>query len=885
MDENVLKSLQNITEMDADRHDGSYELVRTIVEAFSRVDETELDYNDLNALYLMTVGTWKHGVHVKKKIIEMSHLAESSKRDLTSLIDNIQARANRGEYTNHSPAVEGNTAFGMFGTGFYSFEKKTDNKSVREFIKMCVDINVLHDDEEMFSRAAPVLIKRFRGMRAASASMVLHCLKPYTFPILNSNMGSESIYEALGIKLVRKGDIDTYIENCREIKAYRDANLPFKNYRILDMAAWSLDAPDKPVKPDTPERPAVTERQYWPSLDDYHPGISKDQWVELIKDNSVFNATAMTVMKRMLEIGGEATCLQLSKRFGNSPGFYNLGSSQLAKRVWQVTGCPRLQDAFSKLWPILYVGRDTDSGEDGSWSWKLRDELKEALEEVNIIIDPDPEIIEHDKNMILYGPPGTGKTYHTVLYAAAVIEGVTLSSIADESYDAIMERYNAYKDSGRIDFITFHQSFGYEDFIEGIKPVIFSDEDEQESTSISYKIENGIFKSFCERASLPKIKTTNDFGFNKNPSIWKVSLAGTGDNPIRRDCMKNGYIRIGWDEYGPVITDETDFKAGGKNVLNAFINRMQEGDIVLSCYSERMIDAIGVVEGQYEWHGDFGDYCRVRKVKWLVKNIKHDIFELNNETVMTLSTVYKMNVSVNDVVEMLHSYEVGNELFYDSDERFVFIIDEINRGNISKIFGELITLIEPTKRMGQRESLTAKLPYSKKSFGVPDNVYIIGTMNTADRSIALLDTALRRRFSFVEMQPDSETLEDITVDGLSISEMLNKINRRIEVLMDREHTIGHSYFLKLKDQPIVDVLANIFSQNILPLLQEYFYEDYEKIRLVLGDLQKDHDQQFIHEIQNDYYALFGATNLDFDEVPAYRINEAAFYDIEAYKGI
>jgi 5-methylcytosine-specific restriction protein B len=349
--------------------------------------------------------------------------------------------------------------------------------------------------------------------------------------------------------------------------------------------------------------------------------------------------------------------------------------------------------------------------------------------------------------------------------------------------------------------------------------------------------------------------------------------------------MRNGYIRIGWDEYGPTITEETDFNLGGKNVLNAFINRMQIGDIVLSCYSERTIDAVGVVKGEYEWHPELEDYCRVRKVKWIVKGINYDIFEMNHNTVMTLSTVYKLNVSVADVIRILNENNAGKIIAAESPKRYVFIIDEINRGNISKIFGELITLIEPTKRLGQPEAIKAKLPYSQEMFGVPDNVYIIGTMNTADRSIALIDTALRRRFNFIECQPDLKVLDGIEVEGILVSELLSKLNRRIEVLCDREHTIGHSYFLALKDNPTLNKLADIFAHNIIPLLQEYFYEDYEKIRLVLGDSHKDYDDQFIHKKQNDNGELFGGAEVDLDEIASYEINPSAFTNINAYRNV
>ena len=193
---------------------------------------------------------------------------------------------------------------------------------------------------------------------------------------------------------------------------------------------------------------------------------------------------------------------------------------------------------------------------------------------------------------------------------------------------------------------------------------------------------------------------------------------------------------------------------------------------------------------------------------------------------------------MSDVFKIINKYEPIASGMETRKDNFVFIIDEINRGNISKIFGELITLIEETKRVGKAEGMQTLLPYSMKPFGVPENVYIIGTMNTADRSIATIDTALRRRFEFKEMLPDADVVAGISVGNLSIKELLSRMNRRITVLYDREHTIGHAYFMPLRDDNSVEKLAEIFKNKVIPLLQEYFYEDCEKIRLVLGDNQK-----------------------------------------------
>lgn len=498
-----------------------------------------------------------------------------------------------------------------------------------------------------------------------------------------------------------------------------------------------------------------------------------------------------------------------------------------------------------------------------------------------------PQTTDIAKNTILYGPPGTGKTYNTVLYAVSIVENKPLAEIKQENYFDVLSRYNRYKADGLIEFTTFHQSYGYEEFIEGIKPVM--DSSENDTTDIQYTIEDGLFKSFCDQAAVPATpKTRLDLGLNKNPVIWKVSLKSTGDNPSRTDCLENGYIRIGWDGYGPTITDDTFASStNGKHVLNSFIYKMQIGDIIFSCYSSTTIDAIGVVTGEYEWCGNrFDDGLnRMRKVNWIVKNINENIVEMNGGSTMTLSTVYRLKVSLADALALIENH-LPSTTQGQEKKNYVFIIDEINRGNISKIFGELITLIEPSKRIGQPEAVRVKLPYSRQLFGVPDNVYIIGTMNTADRSIDSIDTALRRRFRFREMLPDAAVLRDIFVEDISIADMLTRMNQRISVLYDREHTIGHAYFIPLREHPTLEKLAEIFENAIIPLLQEYFYEDYEKIRLVLGDNQKsDPEEQFITAVENDYSELFGSTDIGFDDSVTYEVNRAAFGNLDSYRSI
>ena len=215
----------------------------------------------------------------------------------------------------------------------------------------------------------------------------------------------------------------------------------------------------------------------------------------------------------------------------------------------------------------------------------------------------------------------------------------------------------------------------------------------------------------------------------------------------------------------------------------------------------------------------------------------------------------------------------------------VLIIDEINRGNVSRIFGELITLIEPSKRAGAQEALEVTLPYSKERFSVPANLHIIGTMNTADRSLAAMDIALRRRFTFIEVPPNPDLLEDVEVDGIAVDEMLSVMNARIAALLDRDHCLGHAYFMPLRSEPTLAKLAGIFQQQILPLLQEYFFEDWQRIQWVLNDQRKVPEYCFLTQPSQDISQLFGDAVVVGQSNERWELNQAAFMRVGSYLGI
>ena len=475
--------------------------------------------------------------------------------------------------------------------------------------------------------------------------------------------------------------------------------------------------------------------------------------------------------------------------------------------------------------------------------WCMKDYMKEELKnkmttETNnsskgTWYDDVVRIWERRKNIVLYGAPGTGKTYDVPELAVRLCDPAFMA--AEPSREEIVSRYNQLKTEKRIAFTTFHQSLDYEDWIEGLRPVV------NENSQVTYEIESGIFKKLCEEAERPVVKD-KQVGISDNAVIWKVSLAGTGDNDVRRECMENNHIRIGWDGYGPVISDETDwsvYNGEGKQILDAYINKMKIGDIVMSCYSSQTIDAIGVVVGDYEFDDSLPDYKRVRRVNWLVKNINENIVEMNDGKTMVESSVYRLNsITLDNVKSILEKYDTSSKM-EENDKAYVMVIDELNRGNVSKVFGELITLLEADKRKGRINAESVVLPYSKKGFHIPNNVYLIATMNTADRSLGSLDYAIRRRFAFIAEKPfglevegfNEELFEKVSSlfvknfdeykeSGWDPTMKLEPADTLSEEYKPEDVWIGHSYFL-MQDEEGNDNTTNRLLYEIIPLLEEY----------------------------------------------------------------
>jgi len=454
--------------------------------------------------------------------------------------------------------------------------------------------------------------------------------------------------------------------------------------------------------------------------------------------------------------------------------------------------------------------------------------------------------INFSLNQILYGPPGTGKTYKLSKIMDKFTQNLNVKSSDDT--DALYEML-------KIENYTWFQ----------VAAAILYDAAISNINSGWLKLNNGIVNH-----TLFKLKSIKSNSKRPNQTISTDLLAHT-----KMDCK---YVNI--KRKNPPFIFEKNEKSEWCVDIKALNDECPEVIELYEKYKEIKEQKVGTSYTKENFkfitfHQSYGYEEFVEGIKPLFDSENEDgdityeiskgIFYQCCENALLLSD-YKGKLR--DFCDM-PKYE-RQKFFNENTPKYAIFIDEINRGNISKIFGELITLIEPSKRLGADDEIMVELPYSKEKFGVPSNLYIIGTMNTADRSIALMDTALRRRFEFVEMMPEYSDLKEVA--DIDIGKMLKTINERIEYLYDRDHTIGHAYFINVSD---LKTLANVFKNKILPLLQEYFYDDWEKIRLVLGD------SQFIKE-KKSANALFKSGTDYINDKILYEIDKDAFYDEQNY---
>lgn len=545
-----------------------------------------------------------------------------------------------------------------------------------------------------------------------------------------------------------------------------------------------------------------------------------------------------------------AALLRPMEAYGvNTEPLQNSAKALVGRKLfgWNAMTADEYREALSMARMVEDIMRD-------EWNWKPRD-LWDVQGFIWAVNRADQPTLLHEEggtpvsrkdnamptNLILYGPPGTGKTFATAREAVRLCDGE-----APESEIDVRARYAELAGAGQIRFVTFHQSYSYEDFVEGLRPTTGGGGQETATGGFSLEPTPGIFREIATVAEQAMRSSEAGEPFDlSGRRVFKMSLGRAGsEDHIFDSAIEGNYIVLGWGgdvDWSPYTSYEAihakwnelhpGTNGNDANIVQTtrFRADMREGDLVVVSYGNNRFRAIAEVMGPYEYNptGE-RDYNHRRAVRWLFVAAEPLPISFYSRPFMQWSCYLLNEEHLNK--EALALFLPGSGRSALEPAQFVLICDEINRANISKVFGELITLIEPDKRVGAPYELRVTLPYSKHSFGVPSNLHIIGTMNTADRSIALLDTALRRRFMFREIMPEPELLSD--VEDLDLALLLRRLNDRVEYLFDREHQIGHAFLIGCRTRSEVD---DVFRFRIIPLLAEYFHEDWAKIAAVLGD--------------------------------------------------
>ena len=481
---------------------------------------------------------------------------------------------------------------------------------------------------------------------------------------------------------------------------------------------------------------------------------------------------------------------------------------------------------YSDVWTALDRNRTPD------------DETTGANQSTNVSQQRHARVKWPSLNTILYGPPGTGKTYATAGRCIEICDGKP-----PEDVEELRARHGELIDEGRIEFVTFHQSYGYEEFVEGIRPVASA----EDGAAMRLRVEPGVAKRIAERArKLPEMGSRRIFKISLgDPKSWSRGPSG---DPVFAECVDNGYALlefggdIDWsdpryDDHRAVLErwredKKADATAYDTDVqaIRRFRIEMRRGDIVVVPDGYHRFRAVGEIMGDYEFQRRQDGFHHRRAIRWHwhVRDREGDPGSVFMEGRFHWPPVNLMAPSNPDG---LLPYLTGIEGLAGAVP-YVLVIDEINRANISKVMGELITLLEEDKREGAENEVAVTLPYSGERFTLPANLHILGTMNTADRSIALLDTALRRRFRFEEISPDPELLHEARErTGVDLPRVLIVLNERLEYLIDRDHQIGHAWLMDVQARGDVDA---VMRHKIIPLIGEYFYDDWSRVRAVLG---------------------------------------------------